>query len=331
MFLLDDLLRATGQFGSHFGSWVLGTDTGNPYTSDQAYAGSLDGLMSGGILGAVSGGMKGAAQAEEQQYQRGIDKWSQDFSTKQFNESVRQYDQNREDNMMMWKNNITNSLSQYEKYGINPLAAAGISAGTAVSGSVSGSGVSSGSSAGQQSQFNPALMQQARQNAFVADQNSLQRDFQSDIVTKQLQNAKDIADDNSKSQERLKQLELDSQSNIRKQQEELLAAQVKAQQDKNTYDKWVQDYWKNTVGVPPDSYDKVKGVKQVLGEVVSIPKKVKEHYKKVDEERMDSVMAEPYVSKQLKELGYTYEQYVKDPKIRAKVNAKASDDYDNGR
>lgn len=331
MFLLGSLLRGSGQFGSNFGSWALGTDTGNPYTSNQAYAGSLDGLMSGGILGAVSGGMKGAAQAEEQQYQRGIDKWNQDLAMKQFNESVRQYDQNREDNMMMWKNNITNSLSQYEKYGINPLAAAGVSAGTAVAGSVSGSGVSSGSSAGQQSQFNPALIQQARQNAFVSDENSRQRDFQSDMVTKQLQNAKDIADDNSKSQERLKQLELDSQAEIRRQQEELLAAQVKAQKDKNTYDKWVQDYWKDTVGVPPDSYDKVKGAKQVLGEITSIPKKVKTHNKKVYEERMDSVMDEVYVSKQLKELGYTYEQYVKDPKIRAKVNAKASDDYDNGR
>lgn len=330
MFLLGELLRGSGQAGSNFGSWVLGTDTGNPYTSNQAYAGSLDGLMSGGVFGAISGGMKGAAKAEEQQYQRGIDKWNQDFSTNQFNESVRQYDQNREDNMMMWKNNITNSLSQYEKYGINPLAASGISAGTAVSGSVSGSGVSSGSSAGEESQFNPALMQQARQNAFVADQNSLQRDFQSDIVTKQLQNAKDIADDNSESQEQLKKLELDSQAEIRKQQEQLLAAQVKAQQDKNAYDKWVQDYWKDTVGVPPESQDKIKGVKQVVGEVKGAVDKVPEVKEKVNK-RGKNWLAEltlpyPMVKSRLNSCGYTYEEYKSSAKIRRIVHGFESED-----
>lgn len=330
MFLLGSLLRGSGQAGSNFGSWALGTDTGNPYTSNQAYAGSLDGLMSGGIFGAISGGMKGAAEAEEQQYQRGIDKWSQELATKQFNESVRQYDQNREDNMMMWKNNITNSLSQYEKYGINPLAAAGVSAGTAVSGSVSGSGVSSGSSAGQQSQFNPALMQQALQNRFVSNENSLQREFQKGVVADQLQNAKEIATSNSESQKELKELELSSQEGIRQQQEELLAAQVKAQKDKNEYDKWVQDYWKDTVGVPPDSYDKIKGVKQAIGEVKGVVDKVPEGKKELNK-RGKNWLAEltlPYsmVKSRLNSYGYTYEQYKSSAKIRRIVHGFESED-----
>lgn len=330
MFLLGNLLRGSGQAGSNFGSWALGTDSGNPYTSNQAYAGSLDGLMSGGIFGAISGGLKGAAQAEEQQYQRGLDSWNKELSMKQFNESVRQYDQNREDNMMMWKNNITNSLSQYEKFGINPMAAAGVSAGSAVSGSVSGSNVTSGSSSGQPSQFNPALMQQAFQNKFVANENSLQREFQKGVVTDQLKNARDIADSNSQSQKELKELELSSQAGIRQQQEELLAAQVKAQKDKNEYDKWVQDYWKDTVGVPPDSYDKIKGVKQAFGEVKGVVDKVPKGKKKLNDSGKNwlAELTLPYsmVKSRLNSCGYTYEQYKSSAKIRRIVHGFERED-----
>lgn len=321
-FSLDDFMTGLpGLSATGIGSWITGTNTGNPYTSNQAYAGSLAGLLTGGPFGAAAGGFKGAAEAEEQQYQRGVDSWNQQFSQQQFDESVRQYNQSREDTMEMWKNGVGNTLSQYEKYGINPMAASGLVAGSAVGGNVSGSGVASGSSAGQGTQINPALMNGILQRKWQAVENQADRDLTQDISDSNSQSAKDIADANNKAAFELKDKELAAEDGIRKQQEQLLAAQVKSAEAQADYDKWYYEYWKKA-GVPPDSNDKVKAVGQGV-------KAVKDVLVPSEEEQLDSIQSEAVIKKQLQELNVTYEQYKKDIEVRRRVNRVAMDFYDN--
>lgn len=235
-----------------------GTGTsGSAYTSNQAYAGSLNGLLTNGPFGAIAGGLEGAAAAEEQQYQRGIDAWNQQFNQKQFDESVRQYNLNRQDSL----NAISNSVKQYEALGINPLAASGMLG--SASGGVSGSSVSSGSASGSIAQFNPALVQQSRQNKFMAGENAANRESSKDIAEGNNATAVKVAEINAENQK-----EMNSANNIAA--KERLDAQLEAEkgvrlaqallyamQYQNTREDWSHKKWRNKwfqdVGVPSDA------------------------------------------------------------------------------
>lgn len=321
-FSIDDFMTGIpGLSASGIGSWITGTNTGNPYTSNQAYAGSLAGFLSGGPFGAIAGGFKGAAEAEEQQYQRGIDDWNKQFSEKQLNESIRQYDQSREDNMMMWKNGVSNTLSQYEKFGINPMAASGLVSGSAVGGNVSGSGISSGSSSGQGTQINPALMNGLLQRRWQTSENEADRQLTRDISDSNSKSSIDVAKLNNQAASELKDKELAAEAGIREQQEQLLAAQVKSATAQADYDKWYYEYWKKT-GVPPDSNDKVKAAGQGV-------KAVKDVLVPSEEKQLDSIQSEAVIRRQLQELNVSYEQYKKDIEVRRRVNRVAMDFYEN--
>lgn len=86
-------------------------------------------------------------------YQQQIDAWNQDFAQKQFDESVRQYEQNYD----MQKNAMTYMAQDLGNAGMSPLAMIGGAGATAPSGGVSGGQMATATGSGYKSTQAPQI------------------------------------------------------------------------------------------------------------------------------------------------------------------------------
>lgn len=86
-------------------------------------------------------------------YQQQIDAWNQDFAQKQFNESVRQYEQNYD----MQKNAMTYMAQDLGNAGMSPLAMIGGAGATAPSGGVSGGQMATATGSGYKNTEAPQI------------------------------------------------------------------------------------------------------------------------------------------------------------------------------
>lgn len=338
------------------------------YISDNAIASAISGFLTGGPLGAISGGLSGAAEDEEREYerdwkedersyQRELDAWNKDFQERQFDESVRQYEQNRKDERYYWENNVNNTLSQYEQNGINPLAASGAIGAGAVSGGVTGSSVSSNST-------EPAISDNAsltdavrliadakmaeddRKHASALQENDLHASAQEAASDRALQ--RELADSASATQLKMQKNAFQNDAARSAQEVELLKAQVREQQAQAAMAEQERDYWAK-INLPPSASDKIRlgyegaaaavDVKDKITSAVSgndsrsgnpSRKQLNQIYRNQSKSASSFLYSEVEVKTILDQLGVDYQLYKRDGQIRAMVNQLAQERIEAG-
>lgn len=343
------------------------------YISDNAVGSAISGFLTGGPLGAISGGLKGAAENEEREYerewkederkyQRELDAWNKGFQELQFKESVRQYEQNRDDERYYWENNVNNVLSQYEQNGINPLAASGAIGAGAVSGGVAGSSVSSNST-------EPAISDNAgltdavrliaeakmaeddRKHASSLQESDLRASAQEAASDRALQ--RELASSASATQLKMQQNAFKNDAARSAQEVELLKAQVREQQAQAAMAEQERDYWAK-VNLPPSASDKIRlgyegavavsDVKDKVSAAVSESSAakasanqrkvrssaVKRSLKAQSKSASNFLYSQVEVQTILDQLNVSYERYKTDGHIRAMVNQLAQERIEAG-
>lgn len=336
------------------------------YISDSAVGNAISGFLTGGPLGAIAGGLEGAERDEEREYerdwqedersyQRDLDAWNKDFQERQFSESIRQYEQSREDERFYWENSVSNTLSQYEKNGINPLAASGAIGAGAVSGGVSGSTVSSNSTPPSQSEntltdavrliAEASMAEEDRKHSSKLQSEELSASAARDSADRELQ--RELANSASYTQLKMQENAFKNDSARAAQEVELLKAQVRQQQAQAEMAEQERDYWKK-LNVPPSASDKIRlgyegfaaaqDAKDRISEALSSssgpnrPSRRQLRQINKNQSKSESGFLFSYVEVEniLAQLGVDYERYKRDGQIRAMVNQLAKERIEAG-